>query len=254
MKYGDENLPGIPDFMQKTSTNRSARTVRSSERFSFGDDYEIADFAKNNSVKRGPIRATRRRKKVDNSLWGRIKRNWKELAVSIGVTLAVFSGVSSFGDAMHEDAMIKNNPEVQRTNEIISDSISRTDDFQNWQLDPSKASYELKNLVENGGDPLIILGTLGNRLNEDYTQDELSSIVTNVFGEDPDTLVRGLNPERYEKGIHDADFKKDVQTYIVQKEEAKQALRDIDPNTQLESMLQSSEAYQNSNEKGMGGM
>ena len=125
--------------------------------------------------------------------------------------------------------------------------------MQNWQLNTWGVGQDVDAILENGGDPLIVLGTLGSSLNETYTQDELSSIVEHSFGENPDTLVRSLNPERYEDGIQDPDFKADVRNYIVQQTEADIARSHIDANSQLEAMLNSGQGIQNTGEKGMGG-
>ena len=61
-----------------------------------------------------------------------------------------------------------------------------------------------------------MLGTLATRLDQSYAQDDLAAIVEHSFGQDPDKLVQSLNPERYEEGIQDPDFKSDVRNYIIQ--------------------------------------
>lgn len=182
-----------------------------------------------------------------------MQRHWKGIVFAMGLGAAALVGLQSLGDNLHEFDMINQNPVVAATSQAVNNHKSRTDDLQNWQLNTWGVGQDVDAILENGGDPLIVLGTLGDSLDETYTQDELAAIVKHSFGENPDTLVRSLNPERYEDGIQDTDFKVDVRDYIVQQTEADIARSHIDANSQLEAMLNSGQGIQNTGEKGMGG-
>ena len=258
MAYSNEDRLGIPDFMQKTNTyhQRPASSQyrrQTNARNMTEDDYEVYKEMRRRSLDQKTIYAKQSRKKVDKSLKGQLQRHWKGIVLAMGLGAAALVGLQSLGDNLHEFDMINQNPVVAATSQAVNNHKSRTDDLQNWQLNTWGVGQDVDAILENGGDPLIVLGTLGSSLNETYTQDELSSIVEHSFGENPDTLVRSLNPERYEDGIQDPDFKTDVRNYIVQQTEADIARSHIDANSQLEAMLNSGQGIQNTGEKGMGG-
>lgn len=258
MAYSNEDRLGIPDFMQKTNTyhQRPASSQyrrQTNARNMTEDDYEVYKEMRRRSLDRKNIHAKQSRKKVDNSLKGQLKRHWKGIVFSIGLGAAVFSADQALDELFHEADIINQNSVVSATRQAVRDHELRTDNVRNWQLNTSGVEQDVDAILDNGGDPLIVLGTLGNSLNKTYTQDELTSIVEHSFGENPDTLVRSLNPERYDEGIQDPDFKVDVRNYIVQQTEADIARSHIDANSQLEAMLNSGQGIQNTGEKGMGG-
>lgn len=256
MAYSNEDYLGIPDFMQKTSTYKTGRNVSSTydrRQLTTRDDDVFINMARENSLNSRRIRATKQKRKVDNSLSGIFKRHWKEIVITMGLGAALVTGAQKLADVYHEYDMLNQNPVVEATNLAVSNHVSRTNDLKNWQVDPVAVSSDVDNILENGGDPLIVLGTLANRLDESYAQDELSAIVKHSFGEDPDTLVKSLNPDRYDEGIQDPDFKADVRNYVVQQTEADVARQEIDANNQLEEMFNFSPTNTNSDVKGMGG-
>ena len=254
MAYNNEERLGISDFMQKTSTYRNSSVYGKRSSTTIRDDEDVfINMARRNSLNSKRIQATRRRKKVDNSLSGVLKRHWKGLVVTMGLGAALFAGAQALGDAYHEIDMLDQNPVVVATNQAVSNHISRTDDLQNWQIDTYGVANDIDNILENGGDSAIVLGTLATRLDQSYAQDDLAAIVEHSFGQDPDKLVQSLNPERYEEGIQYPDFKSDVRNYIIQQTEAEIARKNIDTNNQLEEMFNFSSVNTDSDVKGMGG-
>lgn len=252
----EEERLGIPDFMKKTSTYHSSRrpsTARSSSRArNFDEEEFFVHSSKRNSLDSREIRATRRRKKVDKSLTGTLKKHWKGLAITMGLGALLLSGVEAVEDNIHEVLMVSQNPVVEATHRAINSHKSRTDDDRNWYLNVTGVVSDVDTILDNGGDPLIVLGALASGLDENYTQDELSNIVQQSFGEEPDELVRSLNPERYADGIQGTNFREDVRDYIVQQTEADIARSNIDSKGELEAMFNFT-PIENSVAKGMGG-
>lgn len=256
MAYSNEDYLGIPDFMQKTSTYKTGRNVSSTydrRQLTTRDDDVFINMARENSLNARRIRATKRKKKVDNSLSAVLKKNWKSLVVTMGLGATLLSGIQALGEDYHEYNMLAQNPVIEATNQAVFNHTSRTDDLENYQIDAIGVAQDIDNILENGGDPLIVLGTLADNLYHNYEQDELSTIVKHSFGEEPDDLVRRLNPDRYEEGIQDLDFKADIRDYIIQQTEADIARKNIDTNNQLEEMFNFSPVNTNSDVKGMGG-
>lgn len=258
MAYDDKDRLGIPDFMLKTNTYNNQKSASTYQRrhTSTRDTVEydaVYDDVRRSSLDKRKIHANKRTKKVDKSLTGRLKRQWKGIALSMGLGAMMFSGVQSLGDDFHELKVINQNPVVTAVHQTVNEHKSRTDDYRNWQLDTWGVEKDVDKILENGGDPLIVLGTLGTSLNESFSQDELSLIVEHSFGENPDTLVRNLNPERYDEGIQDPEFKSDVRNYIVQKTEADIVRSSIDANSELEAMFNLKTASLGEDMKGMGG-
>lgn len=254
MAYDNEDRLGIPEFMQKTNTyvgrnststhQRRHTSTRGADGYDYNEAYEDA---RKRSLDQKPIHAKKSRKKVDKSLTGRLKRHWKGIALAMGLGAVMFSGIQSLENDLHELEMLSQNPVAAATRQAINDHKSRTDDNRNWQLNTWGVEQDIDDILEDGGDPLTVLGTLASNLSESYTQDELTDIVEHSFGENPDTLVRGLNPDRYEEGIQDPDFKADVHDYIVKQEEAREA------GFGLVDMLNAKINAENTSEKGMGG-
>lgn len=253
MAYDNDDRLGIPEFMQRTNTygrdfeSKNQRRQNSTRNVHSSNYDDVIDAARRRSLDQRRIQAKKKTKKVDKSFTGRLKKHWKGIVITMGLGATIFSGVQSLGEDYHELKMISQNPVATATREAIFDHQSRTDDNQHWQLDSFGVSMDVDRILENGGDPLTVLGTLSSNLNEAYTQDELATVVEHSFGEDPDTLVRSLNPERYEEGIQDPDFKEDVRNYIVEQEEARVA------GFGLADMLSARVNVPNTSEKGMGG-
>ncbi len=252
MEYDNDDRLGIPNFMQKTSTYRNFSVYGKRQSSAISDDKSI-NMARRNSLDSRRIQATRCKKAVDNSLSGVLKKHWRGLVVTMGIGAVTLSGVQTLSNMYYNVDMVSKNPVVAATSAVVDQHKSITSDFRNWQLDAAAVADDINTILKNGADSLIVLGTLGNSLNEPYTQDELSTIVKSSFGEDPDILVRSLNPERYDQGIQDPDFKEDVRNYIVKQTEADIARASIDANSELKAMFSETSTNVNSDMKGMGG-
>lgn len=207
--------------------------------------------------------ARRKKRSVDDNLIVVFCNHWRAFAVSmVGGAILLASakaGGEAIANTLHEANMLRSNSTYMDTVRAIKENkqySSMTRDAvgeTTWWLNTATVANGVNAILEKGGDPLIVLGALSDTLDESFEEDELSTIVTETFGEDPNILVRNLNPERYDEGIKDPDFKEDIRNYIIQQTEAEIARTSIDTNNQLQAMFSSETVSTDSDAKGMGG-
>ena len=211
------------------------------------------------SLDQQPKHASVRRKSANDNLVMVICKHWRAFAISMGVGAILLAGVQNVANKSHEDKMLDLNSTYTDTVDAIKENkkyIPMTRDAvgeTTWWLDTATAVNDVNTILEEGGDPLIVLGALADTLDDSFARDELNIIVTQIFGQDPDSLVQNFNPERYNEGIQDPDFKEDIRNYIIQQTETEIARASIDTNNQLEAMFSSETVATDSDAKGMGG-
>ena len=200
---------------------------------------------------------------ADGNLIMVIYKHWRAFAISmVGGAILLASakaGGEAIANTLHEANMLRSNSTYIDTVRAIKEnkqySSMTRDAFgeTTWWLDTATAVNDVNTILEEGGDPLIVLGALADTLDDSFARDELNIIVTQTFGQDPDSLVQNFNPERYDEGIQDSNFKEDIRNYIIQQTEADIARASIDTNNQLEAMFSSETVATDSDAKGMGG-
>lgn len=244
----------IPGFMQKSGgKGPQSRAIT----------LDQMEQVKQASLDQQPKHASVGRKSADGNLVMVLGKHWRAFAISmVGGAILLASaqaGVERITNKLHEDIMLGSNSTYTDTVRVIKENKEYTPMTRDavgettWWLDTATVANGVNAILEKGGDPLIVLGALSDTLDESFEEDELSTIVTETFGEDPNILVRNLNPERYDDGIKDPDFKEDIRNYIIQQTEAEIARTSIDTNNQLEAMFSSETVSTDSDAKGMGG-
>ena len=240
----------ILDFMQKSGGKRPQPRAITLDQM---------EQVKQASLDQQPKHASVRRKSTDDNLVMVICKHWRAFAISMGVGAILLAGVQNVANKSHEDKMLDLNSTYTDTVDAIKENKKYTPMTRDavgkttWWLNTATAANDVNAILEKGGDPLIVLGALSDTLDESFEEDELRTIVTETFGEDPNIWVRNLNPERYDEGIQDPDFKEDIRNYIIQQTEAEIARASIDTNNQLEAMFSSETVSTDSDAKGMGG-
>ncbi len=244
----------ILDFIQKSGGKGPQSRVSTLDQM---------EQVKRASLDQQPKHASVRRKSADDNLVMVICKHWRAFAISMvggAILLACAkAGGEAIANTLHEANMLRSNSTYTDTVDAIKENkkyIPMTRDAvgeTTWWLDTATAVNDVNTILEEGGDPLIVLGALADTLDDSFARDELNIIVTHTFGEDPDSLVQNFNPERYNEGIQDPDFKEDIRNYIIQQTEAEIARASIDTNNQLEAMFSSETVATDSDAKGMGG-
>lgn len=280
-KKDDDYYYGIPDFMNRTSTARreirptplaQARTHSSSGSRSRPHLDEMEeDFrrSRDHSVGGEAIRARRSTRKVSKSWIQKLK----EKATS-RVTIAVVSGalgivigasVMGIGQDYAINSQIDNLPIVQEMSQIVGENVHRTNNGEGYFYDNYEIAKEAREKIENGASPTVVLGSIAERMNEGYAQDDLDSVVNSIFDVrvGADEFVRQINPERYQDGIHGENFMNDYHDALKamahgeKVEENDQQMRnvyDTNHNQELDEMISEYDnVYTTSQEKGMGG-